>query len=187
MVAPNTSANGNITSVINIGVNAVPEFALNFVMSYVSGCVSECDAEDITSAFSNIINNENPDHSHSIGIYGNPRNVHTCNSDTSDGMNNSSREPGTCDINDSATGMHSVIVNTHENLKPFWDTYRIKVSPSDGHCLLHSIISTLHSEYPQYKSYVIKDLLSDIVHEVISNMNIYLIVFDDMSIDILLN
>ena len=99
-------------------------------------------------------------------------------------MNNSSREPGTCDINDSANGVHSVIVNTRENLKPFWDTYRIKVSPSDGHRLLHSIISTLHSEYPQHKSYVIKDQLSDIVDEVISNMNIHLIRFDDMSIDI---
>ena len=51
--------------------------------------------------------------------------------------NNSSREPGTCDINESAAGMHSVIVNTHENLKPFWDTYRMKVPPSDGHYLFH--------------------------------------------------
>ena len=108
--APSTSTNGNIASVTNIGVNVVPEFALNFILSYVSGCVSGCDAEDITSAFSNIVNNENPDHSHSISIYSNPRNVHTCNSDTSDSMNNSSWEPGTCDINDSATGMHSVIV-----------------------------------------------------------------------------
>ena len=49
--ASNTSAIGNIVSVTNIGVNAVPEFALNLVMNYISGCVSGCDAEDITSAF----------------------------------------------------------------------------------------------------------------------------------------
>ena len=82
--------------------------------------------------------------------------------------------------------MHSGIVNKNENLKPFWDTYRIKAS-TYGHCLHRSIISTLHSEYPQYTSYVIKDLLSDVVDEVISNMNIYLILFDDMSIDSPLN
>ena len=82
--APNTSANGNIASVTNIGFNAVPEFALSFVMNYISGCVSGYDAEDITSAFSNIVDNENPNHWHSIGIIGNPRSVHTCNSDTSD-------------------------------------------------------------------------------------------------------
>ena len=61
----------------------------------------------------------------------------------------------------------------------FWQNYKITLSPGDGHCKLHSVISSYNSQHNHIESLNIGQLIALIQQEVMNNVPYYIRVIED--------
>ena len=59
------------------------------------------------------------------------------------------------------------------NSKSFWDKCEIRVSPADGHCLIHSVVSSVNSQIGNEVYFEMSDILEAIQTETITHMDEY--------------
>ena len=61
--------------------------------------------------------------------------------------------------------MSSITINDHLHT----NGWQIKTSPDDGHCLLHSVITSVKSQLPHYIGHTLQETIAAIESEVSSN------------------
>ena len=87
--------------------------------------------------------------------------------------NNTKRKPGHETINESQ--LYNLVASGD-----IWNKFNVVKSPDDGHCLLHSVVESMRSQF-NCNNIDIEKLIQCIEKETVENNHFYIVAADDMS------